>query len=56
MAVRNHNVRANSLIKIRRKDDEISRKNLILGKKMQAIFSRKRSMYGETETFTKPDS
>ena len=50
MALRNTNVRATSLLKHKKNEEEISRKNLILGKKMQAIFSRKKSHYGETET------
>jgi len=49
MALRNTNVRANSLLKSKRNDEEISRKNLILGKKIQGIYSRKKSFYGETE-------
>ena len=34
---------------MRRKNNEISKNNLILGRKMQEIFSRKNSNYGEVK-------
>ena len=46
MMLRNTNQRTRSLVNQKRKQDEISRKNLILGKKMNEIFSRKKSNYG----------
>jgi hypothetical protein len=50
MALRNGNVRANSLLKMKINEDEISRKNLILGEKLGVIKARKKSTYGEILT------
>ena len=47
MILRNQNKKTNTIIKMRRNNNEISRHNLILGKKMQEIFTRKNSNYGE---------
>ena len=47
MMLRNMNQRNRSLVNQKRKQDEISRKNLILGKKMNEIFNRKKSNYGD---------
>ena len=50
MALRNGNVRANSLLKMKINEDEISRKNLILGEKLGVSKARKKSTYGEILT------
>ena len=36
-------------------EDEISKKNLILGEKIARIRARKKSQYGELETISKND-
>ena len=47
MILRNQNKKTNTIIKMRRNTKEISRHNLILGRKMHEIFARKNSNYGE---------
>ena len=47
MATRNRNVKQARIERHRNFEDQISKKNLILGKKMQEIFIRKKSKYGE---------
>lgn len=47
MIMRNQNQKTNTIIKARLHNHEISRRNVILGKKMHEIFTRKNSNYGE---------
>jgi hypothetical protein len=47
MRLRNKNIKAASLTRKIKFEKETSKNNLILGKKMQEIFTRKKSNYGE---------
>ena len=49
MHQRNKNKRNTTIYNNRTEKNEISRKNLILGKRMQEIFNRKKSNYGELQ-------
>lgn len=49
MHMRNKNKRNTSVYNNMTEKNEISRKNLILGKRMQEIFNRKKSNYGELQ-------